>query len=185
MNLTLSRFDSPLGELLIVTDSQARLRALGFADHESKLRRQLRERYGSCELVVATPPASLLEALESYLAGHPAALPDIPIATSGSTLERAVWAAVRRIAPGETQSYGELARALGFPDPRAAIEIGAAVGANLLAIVVPCHRVIGKNGDLKGFAWGLHRKRWLLEHEGALRPSVPVYAPVSARLPGL
>ena len=54
MNLTLSRFDSPLGELLIVTDSQARLRALGFADHQSKLRRQLRERYGSCELVAAT-----------------------------------------------------------------------------------------------------------------------------------
>jgi methylated-DNA-[protein]-cysteine S-methyltransferase len=73
-----------------------------------------------------------------------------------------------------------LALTLGFEDPRAAIDVGAANGANPVAIVVPCHRVIGKNGDLKGYAGGLHRKRRLLEHEGALPKTVdPTEAPTS------
>jgi len=59
-------------------------------------------------------------------------------------------------------------RALGFADPRAAIDIGAARLANPVAIVVPCHRVTGRHGDLKGYAWGIGRRRWLLEHEGAI-----------------
>ena len=98
-----------------------------------------------------------------------------------STPEK-VWAALRRIPAGSTTSYGKLARELGFEDPRAAIDIGAANGANPVAIVVPCHRVIASTGDLKGYAWGLHRKRWLLEHEKAVPTRCE--GPRSAMLPG-
>jgi methylated-DNA-[protein]-cysteine S-methyltransferase len=89
-------------------------------------------------------------------------------------LQRKVWAALRHIPAGTTTTYGKLARDLGFDDPRAAIDIGAANGANPIAIVVPCHRVIASNGELKGYAWGLHRKHWLLEHEKALQPEAAV-----------
>lgn len=69
---------------------------------------------------------------------------------------------------GTITTYGKLAKELGFDDPRAAIDLGAANGASLIAIIVPCHRVIASNGDLEGYAWGLHRKRGLPEHEQAM-----------------
>lgn len=83
----------------------------------------------------------------------------------GTDLQPRVWHALRAVAPGTTTTYGTLAKALGVDDPRAAIDAGAANAASPLAIVVPCHRVIARNGDLKGYAWGVHRQRWLLGHE--------------------
>jgi methylated-DNA-[protein]-cysteine S-methyltransferase len=77
-----------------------------------------------------------------------------------------VWDALRAIPYGTTLSYGELARRLG--DVRATRAVGAANGKNPIPIIVPCHRVVGANGALTGFGGGLDRKRWLLEHEGAL-----------------
>jgi methylated-DNA-[protein]-cysteine S-methyltransferase len=109
------------------------------------------------------------------------AIDSLPTATAGPDLQRKVWAALRQIPVGTTTTYGKLARELGFEDPRAAIDIGAANGANPIAIIVPCHRVIASNGELKGYAWGLRRKRWLLEHEKALAPQPA--APRAARLP--
>jgi methylated-DNA-[protein]-cysteine S-methyltransferase len=76
---------------------------------------------------------------------------------------------LRHVPPGTTTSYGEIAKKLGYSDPRMAIEVGAANASNPVAIVIPCHRVIAKNGDIKGYAWGVRRKRWLLAHEGALK----------------
>lgn len=182
MQLFLSHFESPLGELLIVCDAQQTLHALEFIDHRTRLHRGLRERYGSAGLTEAPMPAVVADALARYFAGELAALDPLPVAMAGTELQQKVWAALRRIPAGTTTSYGKLARALGFDDPRAAIDIGAANGANPVAIVVPCHRVIASNGDLKGYAWGLHRKRWLLEHEKAIpaRPDVPQ----TATLPG-
>ena len=89
---------------------------------------------------------------------------------NGTPFQLQVWAALRQIPAGATRSYGQLARDLGLEDPRAAIDIGVANAANPIAIVIPCHRVIAANGELRGYAWGLERKRWLLEHEKALRP---------------
>lgn len=80
-----------------------------------------------------------------------------------------MWGAIRHIPAGATVSYGQLAKSLRLTDPRAAIDIGAALGANPIAIIVPCHRVIAEDGTLKGYAGGLDRKRWLLEHEGSQR----------------
>ncbi len=182
MKLYLSKLDSPLGEMLLVTDASEQVRALNFGDRPARVHRVLRELYGAFELIDAAAPATIAAALSRYFDGDLAALETIPVATCGSDLQRQVWRALREIPAGRTTSYGELARTRGFQDPRAAIDIGAANGANPVALIVPCHRVIASGGDLKGYAWGLHRKRWLLEHEGALAKSTG--AMEAARLPG-
>jgi len=91
---------------------------------------------------------------------------DLPLDAAGTAFERRVWDLLRAIPYGMTTSYGALARQLG--EPKDARAVGSANGKNPIPIVVPCHRVIGSNGDLTGFGGGLDRKRWLLEHEGAL-----------------
>jgi methylated-DNA-[protein]-cysteine S-methyltransferase len=182
MNLFLSHLDSPLGAMLLVTDAQRVVRALDFADHQARLHRGLRENHGAVELTEMPAPAGIADALARYFAGELEALDALQVATAGSDVQRRVWAALRRIPAGTTVSYGRLAKELGFVDPRAAIDIGAANGANPIAIIVPCHRVVASNGDLKGYAWGLHRKRWLLRHENAMLRKDE--APQSATLPG-
>ena len=186
MELFLSRLDSPLGALLLVTDAQQAVRALDFADHEARQRRGLREHHGEVALIEAAAPAGIADALARYFEGELQALDGLRTAAVGSELQGRVWAALRRIPAGTTTSYGKLARELGFDDPRAAIDVGAANGANPIALIVPCHRVIASNGDLKGYAWGLHRKRWLLRHEKALEPrkAIPQTAMQTAMLPG-
>jgi methylated-DNA-[protein]-cysteine S-methyltransferase len=91
---------------------------------------------------------------------------DLPLDAVGSVFQRRVWDALRAIPYGTTVSYSELARRLG--DSRATRAVGAANGRNPIPIIVPCHRVVGARGELTGFGGGLDRKRWLLEHEGAL-----------------
>jgi len=90
---------------------------------------------------------------------------DLPLSLDGTDFQRRVWAALREIPYGETISYGELARRIG--NPNASRAVGLANGRNPVAIIVPCHRVIGANGSLTGYAGGIDRKIWLLEHEGA------------------
>jgi methylated-DNA-[protein]-cysteine S-methyltransferase len=106
--------------------------------------------------------------LGEYFAGRRTAF-DLPLAPRGTAFQQAVWAALLAIPFGETRSYGEIARAVGRPSaPRA---VGAANGSNPLAIVVPCHRVVGSDGSLTGYGGGMERKRWLLSHERAHRPA--------------
>jgi len=93
---------------------------------------------------------------------------DLPMAPAGTPFQRAVWAALARIPYGRTVSYGDIARQIGRP--RAVRAVGAANGHNPIAIIVPCHRVIGADGSLTGYGGGMPRKRWLLEHERALLP---------------
>ena len=88
---------------------------------------------------------------------------DLPLAPRGTGFQQLVWRALTAIPFGETRSYGELARAIGRP--AASRAVGAANGKNPLAIIVPCHRVIGASGELTGYAGGIAAKRWLLEHE--------------------
>jgi methylated-DNA-[protein]-cysteine S-methyltransferase len=116
--------------------------------------------------------AAAARQLEDYFAGRRVTF-ELPLRPRGTAFQRAVWDALRAIPPGETRSYGEIARAVG--KPAAVRAVGAANGRNPLAIVVPCHRVIGAGGTLTGYAGGLEAKRWLLEHEarvagGAHRP---------------
>lgn len=103
--------------------------------------------------------------IQEYLTGSRTAF-DLPLAPQGTPFRRAVWEELERIPRGGTRTYGEIARALGRP--RAAQAVGAAVGANPLSIIVPCHRVVGSDGALTGYAGGIETKRTLLALEGAL-----------------
>ncbi|SEM12530.1 methylated-DNA-[protein]-cysteine S-methyltransferase [Variovorax sp. YR750] len=189
LKLQLSRLDSPLGELLLVTDHAGAIHALDFADHRARLHRLLRQLHDDeVELGEGSAPQTVANAIGRYFDGDLAAIETLPVATLGDALQQKVWAALRGIPAGRTTSYGELARHLGLDDPRAAVDVGAANGSNPISIVVPCHRVIGKNGDLKGYAGGVFRKQRLLQHEGALpavdaKPAGRLAEPATMSLP--
>lgn len=110
--------------------------------------------------------ATAADALRAYFAGTRRDLSALVLAPQGSEFMLRVWSALREIPFGCTESYGALARRVGYPG--AARAVGLANARNPLALVVPCHRVIGSDGRLTGYAGGLWRKRWLLAHEGAL-----------------
>jgi O-6-methylguanine DNA methyltransferase len=163
MHLRLEQYESPFSPLLLVTDETGALRALDFADYEPRMHRLLREHYGEYELEKGATPASVIRSLDAYFEGDLNALDTVRTATGGTSFQRAVWRALRAIKPGTTKSYGQIAASIGRPTASRAV--GAANGSNPIAIVVPCHRVIGANGSLTGYGGGLPRKRWLLEHE--------------------
>ena len=166
MNFALDRLPTPIGILLIVFDDEDRLRALDWDDYETRMRRLLRLQYGSeIELREGSAPGSIRNPLSAYFAGDFSALDAIEVQTAGTPFQRKLWTALRTIPSGQTSSYGALAAKIGVP--KAVRAIGAANGANPISIVLPCHRVIGSNQRLTGYGGGLHRKSWLLTHEGA------------------
>ena len=156
---------SPLGMVRVVTDDEF-LRALDFGDYEQRLQTLLARHYGEVSLREKRDPLGASSAVARYFAGELEALNAIPTATHGTDFQRRVWHSLCAIPAGTTISYGELARRIG--NPAASRAVGLANGANPIAIAVPCHRVIGANGDLTGYGGGMERKRWLLMHEGAL-----------------
>ena len=164
-NFQIDRIASPLGTLLVVCDDTGRLRALDFHDYQARMQRLLRVHYGErgFGLAAGRAPAAVADALAAFFAGALHAIESIEVRTGGTPFQRRVWSALRRIPSGVTNSYGELARAIGKPNASRAV--GLANGANPVVIVVPCHRVIGADGSLTGYAGGIERKRWLLEHE--------------------
>jgi AraC family transcriptional regulator of adaptative response/methylated-DNA-[protein]-cysteine methyltransferase len=156
--------DTPLGPMTAIADEHA-LRLLEFVDRrglEREIERlRLRQKAGIAP--GRTAPIEQIDAeLKAYFAGHSTSFAT-PLASSGSPFQGAVWDALKTIPPGETWTYAQLARAVGRP--RAVRAVGTANGANQLAIVIPCHRVINANGELGGYAGGVPRKKWLLEHE--------------------
>jgi len=160
------RLPSPIGTILLVFDEDGVLRALDFEDCEARMLRLLRLHYGAVTPRTRAAPREIAERLNAYFAGDLETLGSIPWRTAGTPFQRSVWAALTKIAPGTTCAYGELAARLGRRNAQRAV--GLANGANPVGIVVPCHRVIGAGGDLTGYGGGLHRKRWLLAHEGAI-----------------
>lgn len=160
---TLDRIDTPVGEVLLVVDAQGCVRALDFGDYEERMRRLLRLHYGSVELTPGDAPSAVREAVVAYFAGDHSALAQVPVKTGGTVFQRSVWAALRDIPIGATETYGQLAARIGAP--RAVRAVGLANGANPVGVIVPCHRVVGSKGKLTGYAGGLERKRWLLAHE--------------------
>lgn len=165
--LRLDRLATPIGTALLVTDEAGRLRALDFEDFEARMMRLLRLHYGEKRLDAGTAPQAIKEPIDKYFSGDLQALDEMNWATAGTAFQRSVWAALTTIPPGETLSYASLAERIG--KPKAVRAVGMANGSNPVAIVVPCHRVIGADGSLTGYGGGLHRKQWLLEHEGARR----------------
>ena len=119
--------------------------------------------YGTYSLASISGPSQFARQMHDYFAGDLTSLDRIPVQTGGTEFQRAVWAALRQIPAGTTTTYGRLAGCTGRPSASRAV--GMANGSNPVAIVVPCHRVIGANAKLTGYGGGLHRKEWLIEHE--------------------
>jgi methylated-DNA-[protein]-cysteine S-methyltransferase len=164
MSTTHTTIDSPLGELILVAEDET-LSGVYFPGHWTR-----------------PDPATFgersdrrLEGVErqlaEYFAGERTSF-ELPTAVTGSTFQRQVWALLDEIPYGRTTTYGEIARELG--GPALARKVGNAVGHNPLSVIVPCHRVVGSDGKLTGYAGGLERKRFLLELEGVpdLAPSL-------------
>ena len=162
--LTTEMIPSPLGPLELTWSEQG-VHSLAFTDREAHAGRSSDHSDGAFDTAESAPPNRYAAALERYFDGDIAALEDLPVVLDGSPFQLEVWNALRRIPPGATWSYGELANAIGRPGAGRAV--GAANGQNPVAIVVPCHRVIGANGTLTGYGGGIERKQWLLRHEGA------------------
>lgn len=164
MALTHSRLSTPIGALLLVDDDGVPVIA-EFAGCEDRVAGQLRRRHGGARPAGGRPPVAVAAAFEAYFGGEPAALDALPAAPRGTAFQAEVWEALRRIPAGTTRTYGQLAAEIGRPEaPRA---VGHANGQNPLAVLIPCHRLVGSDGTLTGYAGGLERKAWLLRHEGA------------------
>jgi methylated-DNA-[protein]-cysteine S-methyltransferase len=164
-SLRLDRLPSPIGEILLVTDEAGAVRALDFHDYVPRMTRLLRLHYGDRALETGAAPASVRHSLADYFDGAFDALSVIPWATGGTTFQNAVWRALSDIPAGTTSTYAALAARIGRPGATRAV--GAANGANPIAVLVPCHRLIGADGSLTGYGGGLQRKAWLLRHEAA------------------
>lgn len=131
----------------------------------ARLKERLKRRFPSAELVRGRDTAAPLRALRRYFDGDLGALDPLNVDPGGGGFRASVWRELRRIPPGTTCTYGEIAERAGRAG--AARAAGGAVGSNPIPIVIPCHRVVAADGRLTGFGGGLSRKRWLLEHEGA------------------
>jgi methylated-DNA-[protein]-cysteine S-methyltransferase len=147
--------DTPLGAVLL-TASDGMLVGLSFADHARAPQ--------PTDTAVHDPGTfdEVRRQLDEYFDGRRLRFGQ-SLALRGSPFDLAVWASLRTIPHGATTSYGQIARRIG--QPQAARAVGAANGRNPVSIIVPCHRVIGADGSLTGYGWGVERKAWLLEHE--------------------
>jgi len=165
LQLLADQLPTPIGIMRIVADEAGHLRVAFFAEQEADVLRYLRHHYGEngFTLEPACDPHGITEAITRYFAGELSAIDEIPVKAVGTGFQQEVWRALRTIPCGSTISYGKLAQQIGRPE--AVRAVGLANGANPIAVVVPCHRVIGANGSLTGYGGGIDRKRWLLQHE--------------------
>lgn len=159
--LARSELETPLGRLLLFATVRG-LCLAAFEDGWVRRRRVLERRFGTVE--GAPAPLEAVGLLRDYFDGDLDALDRIRVDPGGTLFQARVWRQLRGLPAGRTATYGQLAGRLG--SPRASRAVGAANGANPVAVVIPCHRLVGANGDLTGYAFGVRRKRWLLRHEG-------------------
>lgn len=169
LELLIDRIATPAGEMILVADQDGNLRAIDWTDHEARMTKLLDRQYGKGKytLKAARDPSRLSAAMRRYFEGDLSIIDKLPVQTAGTPFQKSVWKALRGIRCGTTISYAELARRIG--KPKAVRAVGLANGQNPVGVVVPCHRVIGANGNLTGYGGGLARKQWLLKHEGARR----------------
>ena len=160
--------NTPLGAMIAVSD-QTHLHLLEFFDRKalpSEMKRLLVQTKNTIGFGSPAPTQKTRHALDAYFAGKP--LPQVPLALHGTPFTKSVWRALQNIPTGETRSYGQLAKDLG--QPTATRAVARANGTNQIAILIPCHRVIGADGSLTGYGGGLWRKQKLLETEMKAKP---------------
>jgi methylated-DNA-[protein]-cysteine S-methyltransferase len=150
-------------DALTLAARNGRLCLLHFGNREGAVRHALQRWYPGDAIEHRRDPGGAATALAKYFSGQLEALESVEIELNGTPFQQQVWAALRTVRAGRTASYTDIARQIGLPS--AVRAVGAANGANPIAIVVPCHRIIGSNGTLTGYGGGLKRKEWLLRHE--------------------
>jgi AraC family transcriptional regulator of adaptative response/methylated-DNA-[protein]-cysteine methyltransferase len=152
--------DTSLGQMLVAASEKGICR-LSFDEDEGALLR----RFPRAQILAADANMAELAKQAAAAVENPAQMPDLPVDIAGTAFQEAVWQELRRIPPGETRSYAQVAAAVGKPS--AVRATGSANGANNVAILIPCHRVVRSDGSLGGYAYGLDRKAKLLERERA------------------
>jgi methylated-DNA-[protein]-cysteine S-methyltransferase len=162
--IDVTEIESPIGPLALAAHD-GRVCLLHFGRADDRVRRTLHRWYPSESIGRHADPAGAVTVLDSYFNGKLNALDAVAVEMNGTLFQQRVWDALRRVAAGKTASYIGIARAIGAPASVRAV--GAANGANPVAVIVPCHRIIGANGSLTGYGGGLARKEWLLRHERA------------------
>jgi methylated-DNA-[protein]-cysteine S-methyltransferase len=160
--ITIQDIDSPIGTIVLAATAAGAC-AIDFADRRATVMDRLERRFGGLKLSRLPRRDDAAERLRAFFAGDLRTLDSIAVDPGGTPFQREVWSALRRVRPGRTISYGALATRIGRP--AAVRAVGAANARNPVAIVIPCHRVIGADGSLTGYASGLDRKQWLLDHE--------------------
>lgn len=165
MVIQLSHLDSPVGRVLIAATAGG-LCGLDFAESDERVRTRLEKTFPGAAFSSGALAKAAAKRVAAYFEGDLKALEPLQTAAAGTDFQKKVWAALREIPMGATTSYAQIARTIGHPT--AVRAVGAANGKNPIALVVPCHRVIGADGSLTGYAGGLWRKQWLLQHEKAL-----------------
>jgi methylated-DNA-[protein]-cysteine S-methyltransferase len=161
---------TPLGSISLVTLG-AKVCALDFEDYESRMHKLLARYRGGYSLAQGRDAVGIGDRVRAYFDGDLRAIDVIEVDTGGTEFQQQCWQALRTIPAGKTASYAEQAKRIGRPQAMRAV--GLANGSNPVAVIVPCHRVIGANGTLTGYGGGLWRKEWLLKHEGALQADFP------------
>lgn len=165
LNFYVERMDTPIGQLLVVSDEQKCLRAIDWHDYEDRMHLLMRRQYKGIPVTLqeVAKKSKMTTDLQAYFEGDLDIINTMEVALGGTDFQRQVWLALREIPAGQPFSYRDLAIKIGRPT--AVRAIGLTNGANPISIVLPCHRVIGSNGALTGYGGGLHRKQWLLQHE--------------------
>ncbi len=166
--IQIDTLESPIGPLT-VAERGTRVCLLHFGADSPDIDASF-DRWYPGEPRVRRPIDAIRRHLTTYFEGDLRVIDTISVELNGTEFQKRVWQALRRIPSGSTISYGELARRVG--EPAAVRAVGAANGANPVALIVPCHRVIGSDGTLVGYGGGLDRKKWLLVHEGVVAPSL-------------
>jgi len=180
MELWTDEVSTPIGVVALVVEPESgSLCGLEFGAELEQLRKHLAARFGETAFRHVQDPHGIASRLRAYFDGDVTALDSVPVSTGGTPFQERVWRALRSVPAGATATYGQIASTVGKPG--AARAVGLANAMNPVALVVPCHRIIGADGTLTGYGGGLDRKRWLLEHEmrhaaGGPAPELP-FAP--------
>ena len=164
MAIQLGSVETPIGTLTLAA-REGRICLLHFDATERSARAALAKWYPGEAVAKARDPAGSTAVLRRYFDGDVHVLEALQVEMNGTSFQKRVWEALRGVRAGQTSSYAALAKRIG--SPAAVRAVGAANGANPVAVIVPCHRILGADGSLTGYGGGLRRKEWLLTHENA------------------
>ncbi len=157
-------YNAPFGELSLLFDKDDTIFSLSFHSmRDEAFHKKLKASLGEIEIINAALSKPIKSALEAYFSGDKSAFDNLKLMPFGTPFQLSAWRALQTIPFGKTASYGDQAKKIG--NPKAVRAVGGANNKNPIAIIIPCHRVIGADGKMVGFGGGISTKEWLLKHE--------------------